>query len=71
MNRLRTLKHIISILKNRKVYIEQLTDMLPEEFSYLDRMIKLLIEKYENNELIDVSEISSHDPSLLSDKNFN
>tara|TARA_Y100001970_G_scaffold148284_1_gene181998 strand:+ start:54 stop:269 length:216 start_codon:yes stop_codon:yes gene_type:complete len=71
MNRSRTLKHIISILKNRKVYIEQLTDILPEEFSYLDRMIKLLIEKYENNELIDVSEISSHDSSLLSDKNFN
>mgnify|MGYP001190746642 FL=1 len=71
MNRSRSLKHIISILKNRKVYIEQLTDILPEEFSYLDRMIKLLIQKYENNELIDISEISSHDPSILSDKNFN
>ena len=64
MDRLRTLKHIIKTLKNRKVLIDELTEILPDEFAFLNRMIDLLINKYENHEIVDLDELISHDPEL-------
>lgn len=64
MDRLRTLKHIIKTLKNRKVIIDELTEILPDEFAFLNRMIDLLINKYENHEIVDLDELIIHDPEL-------
>jgi hypothetical protein len=46
-------------------------EIAPDDFGFLIRMAELLIDKYDNNELIDISEITNHDPSILSNKSYN
>ena len=71
MKQNRTLKHIIETLKNRRQEMKVIGEIAPDDFGFLIRMAELLINKYDNNELIDISEITNYDPSILSNKNYN